>query len=468
MHRTSIDRFAHELALLRDVEIAYFDPNVLDALSGRDLDLHLRQALQKIGTLRHPRVLEELFATGAIHPDPDVRKFCLRYAARLAQKEPAARELVVWLLGDDEDHVIFEAIRIAGRERVGEAVGDLITISGPASNVMFGNVSRPVGVGGTLVVRALVQIFGTENPYLLRRLEHTFEDEGKLPEGTTFDDSVLYSENPSDVAGMTRVPAGKFVSGINEDSLEELRFDCSDVIPSSTVYLPEFLIDTYPVTNEQYDEWASSEEVQEHLLCHPDEPEGKDHRRNTWRDSRFGPKHPAVGVDWFDAYSYCAHHGKELPSEFEWEKAARGADGRLFPWGNDWDDEAARWAGAVFDQPIDDIWTWTKLLQQHDESFPSEVTTPVDAHPTGNSPYGVADMVGNAWEWTRTNSFTRRDLKPQTAERPRPEWATAEESFVVLKGGAWSCIPEEVSTFFRGRDILTDRHNEIGFRGAIR
>lgn len=423
MHRTSIDRFSQELTLLQNVETDYFDPKVLDELSGRDLGLCLQQAQQKINTLRHPRVLEELFATGAIHPDSEVRKLCLRHAARLAQKEPAARELIVWLLGDDEDHVIFEAIRIAGKERIGEAVRELITISGPPSNVMFGNVSRPVGVGGTLVIKALVQIFGTDNPYLLRKLEQAFEEEGSLPDGTAFDESTLYSENLPEITGMTRIPAGKFVSGVNESDLEKFRFDCSDVIPSSTVYLPEFLIDTYPVTNEQYDEWASSEEAQEHLVCHPDEPEGKDHRRNTRRDSRFGPDHPAVGVDWFDAYSYCAHHGKELPSEFEWEKTARGTDGHLFPWGNDWDDKAARWAGEVFDQPIDDIWTWIRLLQQHDESFPRVVTTPIDAHPTGNSFYGVSDMVGNAWEWTRTNFFTRRDLKPQTKERPRPEWA---------------------------------------------
>lgn len=468
MHRTSVERFARERDILQSIEDTCFDLDVLNSLSGVALEDHLHQAIEQIKPLRHPRILEELFAMGAMHPDPEIRKLCLRHAASLAKVERSARELIVWLLGDSEDHVLFEAIRLAGRERIGEAVGDLMSISGPASLGMVAN-SRPVGVGAALVLRSLTQIFGTTDPNRLKRLEEEYTRDGSLPPGTLFDDMALYQGSSlPDVPGMTRIPAGEYITGIDPDDLPEFRFDCSDVIPRSTVYLPEFLIDTFPVTNAAYDAWAESDAAQAHILCHPDEPDNKDHRRGTRRDPRCKPDHPVSGVDWFDAYAYCAHHGKELPSEFEWEKAARGTDGRLFPWGNEWNSEAVQWAEKVFDQRIDSIQAWRKLLQEHNEHYPALLTVSVQAHPAGRSPYGVAGMIGNTWEWTRTNFFTRQPMNPRTKGRPRPEWITAPESFAVIRGGAWSSIGEVLSTFFRGRDLFSDRHNEIGFRGVIR
>jgi formylglycine-generating enzyme required for sulfatase activity len=268
---------------------------------------------------------------------------------------------------------------------------------------------------------------------------------------------------------MVKVPAGEFTVGIDPELLPQPKFDCSDATPASRHVLPDFFIDALPVTNAQYDAWATSAWAQGHVLCHPDEPEDKDHRRGTRRDPRLQhPDHPVAGIDWYDACAYCAHHGKELPSELEWEKAARGTDGRLYPWGNEWDPTAVRWAGAVFGCDIPDIHRWRQILQNHDETFPAELTVPVGSFPRNRSPYGVMDLVGNTWEWTRTNIVSRQDMQPEVKGRPRAEWITADQSFPVIRGGAWSSIPEEISTFFRGRDLLTDRHNEIGFRGVVR
>lgn len=464
---TSVERFTQDKKMLAEIETRYLNAQLLDGLTNDELVLHFQQCERLVSELAHPHALRDFFALGALHLDPEVRKFCLRYAGRLSHCEPSARELIQWLLGDDEDHVIFEAIRIAGQKRVGEAVEELLRITGPPSETIKRS-TKPVGVGASLVTKALIEIFGTEDPERLRNMESAFERDGILPDGALFDDAWLYAEGIDDRPGMIRIPSGTFVAGIDGPQLPHRRFDCSDVIPARKVHLPDFLIDIYPVTCAEYDDWTSSTEAEQHYLCHPDEPDGKDHRRGTRRDPRIASNHPVVGVDWYDAYSYCAHHGKELPSEMEWEKAARGVDGRLFPWGDSWESGAAQWAGVVFAREIDDIWTWRKLLQNHDEHHPRTMTAPIDAHPSGASPYVVMDMVGNCWEWTRTNFYTRRNLEPRIQGRPRPEWSTSPECFVVIKGGAWSSIPEETSTFFRGTDLLTDRHNEIGFRGVVR
>ena len=150
-----------------------------------------------------------------------------------------------------------------------------------------------------------------------------------------------------------------------------------------TVSLPEYLMARYPVTNEEYLRFAKA----------------TGHRRpDSWREGEFAPdraRHPVVFVSWEDAAAYAAWAGARLPSEAEWEKAARGADGRLYPWGNEFVAENCNTSESQTDG-----------------------TRPVDAHPGGNSPYGVVDMAGNVWEWTST-------------------LYADDEQWRVLKGGAW-------------------------------
>ena len=162
---------------------------------------------------------------------------------------------------------------------------------------------------------------------------------------------------------MTFIPSGFFVMGSDEDTPEES--------PQHAVNLPDFHISIYPITNEEFAQfiWKTGRAASTALRWHGNEPpNGK-------------LRHPVTGVTWYEALAYCewlsALSGRQyaLPSEAQWEKSARGADGRLFPWGNDWD--AAR-CNAAYD-----------------------VITPVDAYPA-QSVYGCFDMVGNGREWTTT------------------------------------------------------------------
>jgi formylglycine-generating enzyme required for sulfatase activity len=467
VHRTSIERFARDRQRFDE-----FSKRIQEWSTEAGAACRHRRSLcgdallDLIRPVRHPHVMHEVCGFGATHREPEVRRLLLRFAEERAHAELAARELVVWLLSDDEDFVVFEAIRLAGRCRIGEAVGELLAVSGPASTL---GSTKPVGVGASLVRDSLQRIFGTTDHHLLRELEQAYMDEGGPPPETLWADRSLYRpDDLPDVPGMVRIPGGEFVVGVDATEVPEPVFDVTDAMPRRVEYLPDFLIDSRPAINAEYDAWAATVEATTHELCHPDEPEGKDHGRGSRRDRRFGGDHPVVGVDWFDAYAYLAAHGKELPSELEWERAARGVDGRHYPWGDEWDPEATQWAGRVFGRDISDLEIWRGLLRSHDEAHPAVTTVSAGSNPRGRTPEGVADLAGNAWEWTRTNFFTRAPMNPMTSGRARPEWATAAESFAVIRGGAWSSYREQLAGYFRGRDLLTDRHNEITFRGVIR
>jgi formylglycine-generating enzyme required for sulfatase activity len=180
--------------------------------------------------------------------------------------------------------------------------------------------------------------------------------------------------------------------------------------PARTVKVAAFAIDRYEVTNGQYREfldWISRSG--DHGLCHPDEPEGKDHTPRYWRDfnpllkdadyartTPFGSEtftadaKPVVGVDWLDAYAYAAWAGKRLPTEAEWELAARGTDGRRWPWGNEWQWGKANTGGERRGMDV----------SAHGRERDGYIySAPVGTYPEGRSPYGCDDMAGNAAEW---------------------------------------------------------------------
>lgn len=154
------------------------------------------------------------------------------------------------------------------------------------------------------------------------------------------------------------VPAGDFLMGSNDQH--------SDEKPQHTVNLPDFYIAKTPVTNTQYKRFVDEQGYQAPSHWQQGQiPKDKEH-------------HPVVNVSWRDDAAFCAWANVQLPSEAQWEKAARGTDGRLYPWGN---------------QPP------TEQLCNFSGSQIGD-TTPVNNYPDGASPYGCLDMAGNVREWT--------------------------------------------------------------------
>ncbi len=158
--------------------------------------------------------------------------------------------------------------------------------------------------------------------------------------------------------GMVFVPAGPFIMGTE-------RGEWNDEAPRHLVELSAYWIDRTEVTNAAYDRCVEAR------ACRPT----KFRRHKVLGQA----EHPVAGPSWFDAGAYCAFAGKRLPTEAEWEKAARGTDERVYPWGDVWDRKLVNAKGDA-------------------DGFPE--SAPVGSFPRNQSPYGALDMAGNVWEWT--------------------------------------------------------------------
>ncbi len=235
---------------------------------------------------------------------------------------------------------------------------------------------------------------------------------------------------------MLRIPAGNFVMGSDDGAADER--------PAHSVELREFEIDRMPVTNTQFARFlerfgAVSPEGRRYYDW--DDGDARIHRVGTlWRaDPGFGD-HPVVEVSWQGAVTYCHSLGKRLPTEAEWEKAARGTDSRRYPWGNaEPGTRHARFAGR------------------------SSETVPVGSHPEGASPYGVFDMAGNVWQWVSSayRPYPWRADDGREGDEPGAVRAT--------RGGGHDSRAVELRTTERGRNLSRGPaagHHNIGFRCA--
>ncbi len=222
------------------------------------------------------------------------------------------------------------------------------------------------------------------------------------------------------------VPAGHFWMG-SDKRIDKDAWDHE--LPQHRLYLPGYRIGKYPVTNEEY---AAFLTATGHSVPH------------RWEENRTKLDHPVVYVTWLDATAYCRWLSEttgrdyRLPSEAEWEKAARGSDGRIYPWGNQPPDERR----CNFDNNVDD-------------------TTPVGSYPAGVSPYGCFDMAGNVWEWT--NSLYRG--YPYRFDDGREESEHKGNESRVLRGGAFYGNRKEARCASRWYDPWF-RHYYRGFRLA--
>ena len=221
-------------------------------------------------------------------------------------------------------------------------------------------------------------------------------------------------ENPRDGSLLRLIPAGEFTMGSAPS--DDGTFQAES--PQFRVRVSAFYLAVHAVTNEQFARFLNKvrpepDRLQEWLphagLILPSPASDGGYRIEAGYE-----RHPVAQLSWFGADAYSRWAGLRLPTEIEWEKAARGTDGRIFPWGNDWDESRLRWHGG--------------------DRQEGETTAPVDAYLEGCSPYGCFQMAGNVEEWCQDhyradtyNRYATGDLRAPASGRGR-----------VVRGGSFT------------------------------
>ena len=236
---------------------------------------------------------------------------------------------------------------------------------------------------------------------------------------------------PTPPTEMITIAPGEFTMGSSDkdilwaaktffsESLDYYR----DETPSHTVNLQAYKIDVTEVTVGQYQSYMLQTGV----------PAPKFMDNDRFNDGN----QPVVGVTWQEAADYCATMSKRLPTEAEWEKAARGTDNRFYPWGNEPDETKANIRGKK-------------------DGY--RYSAPVGLDLYGASPYGIRDMAGNAWEWTA-------DWYQPHPGNTHPNDFYGEQ-FRVIKGGSWFSNMDLARIAVRGKSLPDRRYNYLGFRCA--
>lgn len=239
-----------------------------------------------------------------------------------------------------------------------------------------------------------------------------------MPVSLTAGVASASGEPPSE--GMVYVPGGTFVMGRNDGDDYERPAHATTVAP--------FYLDKVEVTCEQYQRFVEAKGYSA--------PAG-------WPNGRYPPGSallPVTGVSWYDASAYAEWAGKRLPTEAEWEFAARGTDGRRYPWGPDWRPNAVNAEGTGPGRP-----------------------TEVGLYFEGVSPFGAYDMVGNVWEWTADSIHSYDGGSIPEDKAP----ASDRESLKVIRGGCYlSDAAVASATYRRGWHAKGADYAQTGFRCA--
>ena len=270
-----------------------------------------------------------------------------------------------------------------------------------------------------------------------------------------------------DGAEMILVPAGEFIMGSDADEIARLDIKqelVEDEMPRHRVYLDTFYMDTYEVTNAHFQQFV-------HATGYRTQAEREDWgwadtgaawgqvTGANWR-APLGPgssiagleQHPVVQVSQEDAKAYCAWAGKRLPTEAEWEKAARGTDGRIYPWGDQFDGTRLNFCDAHCQRSWQD--------QASNDGY--RYTAPVGHYAGDQSPYGAYDMAGNVREWV-ADWYAENYYKTSPTRNP-PGPASGEQA--VLRGGGWVNTARNVRVPFRSRLEPAHRYGYVGIRCA--
>jgi formylglycine-generating enzyme required for sulfatase activity len=228
---------------------------------------------------------------------------------------------------------------------------------------------------------------------------------------------------------MHLVPAGEFTMGSDSDG--------SSDNPAHRAYLDAFYMDKYEVTNAHYADCVTAD------ACDPPHFAKSDFRSSYYGNPQYD-NFPVIYVDWYMARTYCeAWRGARLPTEAEWEKAARGTDGRSYPWGEGINCEEANYDG--------------------DPDFAAYCvgeSSEVGRYESGKSPYGLYDMAGNVFEWV--SSLPNAYPYDATDGREDPTRGGSR----VIRGGSWNEDSNDLQVFYRSWIGPDQSESEIGFRCA--
>ncbi len=237
-----------------------------------------------------------------------------------------------------------------------------------------------------------------------------------------------------DGAPMVLVPAGPFPMGVPASD----RDGGVDERPNHEVYLDAFYMDIYEVTNGRYLEFVGA--TGHRKPTHPTNPE-----RNLWKGGLMPETiidRPVVNLDWYDAEAYCKWAGKRVPTEAEWEKAAKGTEDRRFPWGD-----------------VEPTERHVNFLQRWNGE---KTLMPVGSYKAGMSPYGVYDMAGNVFEWV-ADWYDPRYYGKSPAKNPQgPDSGPMK----VVRGSGWQSEAPTVRIFTRFGSDPKGRNESTGFRCA--
>jgi formylglycine-generating enzyme required for sulfatase activity len=253
---------------------------------------------------------------------------------------------------------------------------------------------------------------------------------------------------------MVKIPAGRFRMGLSFKQVSRILKICTkvdkactlwwfkDEMPRHGVYVDKYWIDIYEVTNQNYLKFVKATG---HRPALDNTCETKACRQgNLWKGKGFPRKirnQPVTQVNWYDAVAYCKWRGKRLPTEAEWEKAARGPSGNMYPWGN-----SAPPGKATYRRKWRGVSTMTE----------------VGSYPNGVSVYGIHDMAGNVWEWV-ADWYDMYYYKEKIKNNPK---GAESGKYKVVRGGSWVNYADTLHSAFRRWSRPKVRFNDTGFRCA--
>ncbi len=319
------------------------------------------------------------------------------------------------------------------------------------------SILTAIAAGGCEAIPRLSKPTQTPAPGVTLALTPTRPQPTQPPEPT--EQAIMPGSNwvsPLDSMEMVYIPAGEFTMGWRgiDATIANGPGPTADFL-EFTASVDEFWIDKLEVTNAQYRMCVQAGD------CRPGQQNNIPPQGVEYFTSREYDNYPVVNVSWYQARDYCTWAGRRMPTEAEWEKAARGTDGRKYVWGNEpYDEEFAN----ICDKDCPPSVRGAIANPKFDDGYPGPA--PVGSYPRGASPYGVLDMAGNVWEWTSTAEA----VYPYDPNDGRESQYDIEDGSKwperILRGGPWNGGYAYVRASYRYRAVAIYWNKNMGIRCA--